>query len=57
MTILPMAGNRSLNAAMKSKQDEFYTQIDDISNELKHYRNPLAELNNQPIGRVNYALV
>ncbi|MCR4931647.1 MAG: adenine-specific methyltransferase EcoRI family protein [Bacteroidales bacterium] len=33
-----MAGNRSLNAAMKAKQDEFYTQIDDISNELKHYR-------------------
>ncbi len=57
MTILPMAGNRSLNAAMKAKQDEFYTQIDDISNELKHYRNPLAELNNQPIGRVKYALV
>ena len=23
---------------MKAKQDEFYTQIDDISNELKHYR-------------------
>ncbi len=35
---LPMAGNRSLNAAMKAKQDEFYTQIDDISSELKHYR-------------------
>lgn len=34
-----MAGNRSLNAAMKAKQDEFYTQIDDISSELKHYRN------------------
>ena len=33
-----MAGNRSLNAAMKAKQDEFYTQMDDISAELKHYR-------------------
>ena len=33
-----MAGNQSLNAAMKAKQDEFYTQIDDISSELKHYR-------------------
>ena len=33
-----MAGNKSLNAAMKAKQDEFYTQIDDISAELKHYR-------------------
>ena len=34
-----MAGNKSLNAAIKAKQDEFYTQINDISNELKHYRN------------------
>lgn len=33
-----MAGNRSLNAAIKAKQDEFYTQLDDIANELKHYR-------------------
>lgn len=33
-----MAGNKSLNTAMKAKQDEFYTQMDDISNELKHYR-------------------
>lgn len=33
-----MAGNRNLNAALKAKKDEFYTQMDDISNELKHYR-------------------
>ena len=33
-----MAGNKSLNAALKAKKDEFYTQIDDISAELKHYR-------------------
>jgi len=33
-----MAGNQSLRAANKAKQDEFYTQMDDISNELKHYR-------------------
>ncbi|MBR7024215.1 MAG: adenine-specific methyltransferase EcoRI family protein [Bacteroidales bacterium] len=33
-----MAGNKNLNAAMRAKQDEFYTQIDDISAELKHYR-------------------
>ncbi|MBQ7711957.1 MAG: adenine-specific methyltransferase EcoRI family protein [Bacteroidales bacterium] len=32
-----MAGNQSLRAANKAKQDEFYTQLDDISNELKHY--------------------
>ncbi len=33
-----MAGNKSLRAAEKAKQDEFYTQLDDISYELKHYR-------------------
>lgn len=27
-----------LAAAQKAKQDEFYTQMDDIANELKHYR-------------------
>ena len=32
-----MAGNRSLNAAMKAKNDEFYTQLADIENELQHY--------------------
>ena len=33
-----MAGNKNLNAALKAKKDEFYTQMDDISAELKHYR-------------------
>ncbi len=32
-----MAGNKSLSAAIKAKQDEFYTQLPDIENELKHY--------------------
>ena len=33
-----MAGNRSLHAANRAKQDEFYTQLSDIEKELKHYR-------------------
>ena len=33
-----MAGNKSLRAADKAKQDEFYTQLGDIENELKHYK-------------------
>ena len=33
-----MAGNKSLHSANKAKQDEFYTQLSDIENELKHYR-------------------
>ncbi len=32
-----MAGNKNLTAANKAKKDEFYTQLDDIANELKHY--------------------
>ena len=35
------AGNRSLSSAKKAKQDEFYTQLGDISNELKHYKEQL----------------
>jgi len=31
-------GNRVLSNAKRAKQDEFYTQLNDISNELKHYR-------------------
>lgn len=30
--------NALLNEAKKAKKDEFYTQLSDISNELKHYR-------------------
>ena len=33
-----MAGNQSLHAANRAKQDEFYTQLPDIENELRHYR-------------------
>ena len=33
-----MAGNKSLAAANKAKNDEFYTQLSDIENELKHYK-------------------
>ncbi|MDO4930993.1 MAG: adenine-specific methyltransferase EcoRI family protein [Bacteroidales bacterium] len=32
-----MAGNKSLQAASKAKKDEFYTQLSDIENELRHY--------------------
>ena len=33
-----MAGNVNLHAAMRNRKDEFYTQLVDIENELKHYR-------------------
>ncbi|MBR6251722.1 MAG: adenine-specific methyltransferase EcoRI family protein [Bacteroidales bacterium] len=33
-----MAGNTNLRIARKDKQDEFYTQLEDIENELRHYR-------------------
>ena len=33
-----MAGNKNLHAANKAKKDEFYTQLVDIENELKHYK-------------------
>jgi len=32
------AANRNLHQAKNSKKDEFYTQLTDIENELKHYR-------------------
>lgn len=34
-----MAKNKSLNAAAKAKEDEFYTQLTDVEKELRHYRN------------------
>ena len=37
-----MARNNSLHAANRAKNDEFYTQLPDIENELKHYRKPPA---------------
>ena len=33
-----MAGNRSLKAAVRAKEDEFYTQLTDIEKELRHYK-------------------
>lgn len=38
---LATSGNRTLSNAKRSKQDEFYTQLGDISNELKHYKKQL----------------
>ena len=32
-----MAGNKSLANAKDARQDEFYTQLGDIENELRHY--------------------
>lgn len=37
-----MAGNSNLQAANKAKKDEFYTQLSDIANELKHYKQHFA---------------
>lgn len=33
-----MAGNKTLQGANRAKKDEFYTQLCDIENELRHYR-------------------
>lgn len=33
-----MEKNRSLTSARKAKNDEFYTQLSDIENELRHYK-------------------
>lgn len=35
------SSNKNLRNANKIKQDEFYTQLNDIANELKHYRSQL----------------
>lgn len=32
------SGNKTLSKAKDAKQDEFYTQLSDIENEMKHYR-------------------
>ena len=34
-----MAGNKTLGKAKMQKKDEFYTQLSDIENELRHYKN------------------
>ena len=33
-----MSNNSNLHKARKAKNDEFYTQLSDIENELRHYR-------------------
>ena len=33
-----MAGSNRLSNARKAKKDEFYTQLEDIEKELKHYK-------------------
>ncbi len=38
---VPASGNVSLANAKKAKEDEFYTQLSDIENELKHYKSQL----------------
>lgn len=38
-----MANQSNLNQAKKGKNDEFYTQISDIENELRHYKTQFKE--------------
>ena len=33
-----MSNNSNLHRARKARNDEFYTQLSDIENELRHYR-------------------
>ena len=33
-----MAGNKSLGVVRLEKEDEFYTQLTDVENEMRHYR-------------------
>jgi hypothetical protein len=37
-SVAPSSSNQALSKARSAKQDEFYTQLGDIENELKHYR-------------------
>ena len=39
--MIKKANNQSLGRAQAAKQDEFYTQLGDISNEVKHYKEQL----------------
>ena len=38
-----MANNKTLSAASKAKKDEFYTQLSDVENELRHYKEYFKE--------------
>jgi Adenine-specific methyltransferase EcoRI len=42
-TTTSSSGNKTLSKAKSAKQDEFYTQLVDIENELKHYRAQLRD--------------
>ena len=33
-----MAKNKNLNSAAKAKKDKFYTQLEDVAEELRHYQ-------------------
>lgn len=33
-----MAKNKNLNSAAKAKKDKFYTQLDDIAEDVRHYQ-------------------
>lgn len=33
-----MAGNKNLHDVNRAQKDEFYTQLTDIENELRHYK-------------------
>ena len=35
---MPTSANKNLHQAKNAKKDEFYTQLTDIENELKHYK-------------------
>lgn len=37
-----MAGNSNLSAAKAAKNDEFYTQLSDVAEELRHYKQHFA---------------
>jgi hypothetical protein len=43
LTMAKKVKNQSLGKAQGAKQDEFYTQLGDISNELKHYKVQLRD--------------
>ena len=38
-----MADNKLLGKAKDAKKDEFYTQLVDIENELRHYKDQLRD--------------
>ncbi len=33
-----MAKNKNLNSAARAKKDKFYTQLEDVENEVHHYK-------------------